>query len=105
MGAGNRCVLLMESPKSQSQMNAYSLKENKNILKSLTNRDKAEIVGVEMSSCVSMWYSEGRQTSEGKMPPSKAQIYAQIKKKKKKKRGPGMSQGPFFHRIRLKTVS
>jgi len=31
-------------------MNAYYLKENKNILKSPTSRDMAEIVGVETSS-------------------------------------------------------
>lgn len=83
MGAGNRCVLLMESPESQNQMNAYYLKENKNILKSPTSRDTVEIVGVETSSvsaCGTLKDSRPRPLG-GKSPPSEAQIYAWIIKK------------------------
>lgn len=87
MGAGNRCVSLMESPESQSQMNAYYLKENKNILKSPTNRDRAEMVGIETSSasaCGTLKDRRLRATRRKVVTVSCTDLCLDYEKKKKK---------------------
>ena len=66
MGAGNRCVLLMESPESKNQMHVLYLKKIKTHGRVLIKREMAEPVGIEMGFCNSMKNLERRPRCQRK---------------------------------------
>lgn len=103
-GAGKRCISLMETPGSQSQVHVLCLKVNTH-WSVLTSRDVAKMVGAGHGNRFPHWHAElqrrvGWRPAAGRLWPPSLILTLRLQK-----RGADLSQGPFFLNIRLKTMS
>lgn len=106
MGAGKRCISLMESPKSEAQMHVLFLKINMH-WRVLTSRDVVKNEGGWWGTWT--WVSTSAcRTPEGRWRGQQQGSFcllSHILPPRLQERGDDLSQGPFFPKIRLKTMS
>lgn len=103
-GPGKRCISLTETLGSQSQVHVLCLKVSIR-WSVLTSRDVAKMVGAGHGNRFPHWHAEpqsrvGWRPAAGRLWPPSLIFTPRLQK-----RGADLSKGPFFHKIRLKTMS